>query len=211
MNPSRLTLRTGAFGAGTACLLLVAMAFVSLPAGLEYPGLGVLTGRLALSPAELPAYLAGMRLLFVLDGFFLAGWLVAWVGLFHLLRSRAPLFAWLSLALGLIGGFLDFSENSLILGALQTFQSGQMMTPGWVIAWKAVQHLSYWLPFLGALFAAPALWQGHWAEKAAALVSSVLLVPAVIGLYFPDLILLPNLWFLVWFLALSQILWRANL
>ena len=104
----------------------------------------------------------------------------------------------------------DFSENSLIWGALQTFQSSQVMPPGWIIGWKAVQHLGYRLPFLGALLAAPALWQGHRAEKAAALVGSALLIPAVIGLYFPHLMLIPNLWFLLWFLALSLLLWRAQ-
>jgi hypothetical protein len=207
---NRSLLRLGALGASLSTLFLLGMAFISLPGGMFYPGLPALTGSLPLSPAEQTAYLAGMRLLFVLDGFFLAGWLAAWVGLFHLVRGRLPLLGGLTLAFGLAGALFDFSENSLIWGALQTFQSGQMMTPDWLIAWKAVQHLSYWLPFLGALFAAPALWQGHWAEKAAALVGSALLVPAVIGLYFPDLILLPNLWFLLWFLALSLILWRAQ-
>lgn len=202
--------RLGASGASLSTLLLCGMAFISLPGGMYYPGLEALTGRLILSPAELHAYLHGMRLLFVLDGFFLAGWMAAWAGLFHLVRQRLPIVGWLTLIFGLAGALCDFSENSLIWGALQTFQSGQVMPQEWVIAWKAVQHLSYWLPFLGALFATPALWQGRWAEKAAALVGSILLIPAVLGLYFPDLILLPNLWFLLWFLALAALLWRTG-
>lgn len=207
---NRSLLRLGAWGAALSTLLLPVMAFISLPGGMLHPGLPALTGSLQLSPAEQNGYLAGMRLLFVLDGFFLAGWLAAWVGLFHLVSERLPLLGWLTLAFGLAGALFDFSENSLIWGALQIFQAGQVMPTGWVIAWKAVQHLSYWLPFLGALFAAPALWWGQWLEKAAALVGSALLVPAVVGLYLPNLMLLPDLWFLLWFLALSLLLWRAQ-
>ncbi len=209
MNPSRSTLLTGALGAGISALLLTAMAFIRLPAGLEYPGLRVLTGRLVLSPAELSAYLAGMRLLFILDGFFLTGWLVAWVGLFHLLRSRAPFFGWLSLALGLVGALFDFGENSLVWGVMQNFQAGEPLDTGWVIGWQAIRHLSYWLPFLGALFAAPSLWRGRWLEKVAACVGSVLLIPAVAGLYFPNFSLIANLWFLLWFAAIGLLLWQS--
>lgn len=208
MPPSRSILRLGAFGAALSTLLLLTMAFVSLPAGMFYPGLEALTGGLLLSPAEQSAYLTGMRLLFVLDGLFLAGWAMAWVGIGELVRARQPLLGWLTLLFGLAGALFDFSENSLILGALQTFQAGQLMSANWVIAWKAVQHLSYWLPFLAAALAAPALWQGKWPEKAAALTGSLLIVPAAFGLYFPDLILLSVLWFLVWFAFSALSLWQ---
>lgn len=208
MPPSRSLLRLGALGATLSTLLLLAMAFVSLPAGMFYPGLEALTRGLLLSSADQSAYLTGMRLLFALDGLFLAGWILAWVGIGELVRARQPLLGWLTLGFGLAGALFDFSENSLIWGALQTFQNGQMMTPGWVIGWKAVQHLSYWLPFLAAALAAPALWQGKWMEKAAALTASLLLLPAVVGLYFPGLILLPNLWFLLWFAFSALSLWQ---
>lgn len=208
-TPSRSIARLGAVGAALAAILLLAMAFIQLPGGMFYPGLEALTGRLTLDSAALQAYLTGMRLLFVLDGLFLAGWVLAWLGLAELVRARQPLLGWLTLGFGLAGALFDFSENSLVWGALQAFQSGQWMTPGWVIAWKAVQHLSYWLPFLAAALAAPALWQGKWPEKAAAWVGSILLLPAIIGLYFPDLILLPNLWFLLWFGLIALSLWQG--
>ncbi len=208
-TPSRSLLRLGAFGAALSTALLLTMAFVNLPGGLFYPGLPALTGSLPLSPAEQTAYLSGMRLLFALDGLFLAGWVLAWVGIGELVRARQPLLGRLTLLFGLSGALFDFSENSLIWGVLQTYPAGQFMSADWVIAWKAVQHLSYWLPFLAAALTVPALWQGKWAEKAAALTASLLLMPAVIGLYFPDLILLPNLWFLLWFAFSALALWQT--
>lgn len=210
MPDSRPLLRLGAFGAGLSTLLLIVIALLSLITGLEYPGLAVLTGQLTLSAAEQLAYLNGMRLLFVLDGFFLAGWLLAWVGLFHLVHARSPLFGWLTLAFGLAGALCDFGENSLVWGAMQNLQTGAALNADWVIGWKAVQHLSYWLPFLGAMFAAPSLWPGGWDEKAAALAGSVLLVPAVFGLYDPSYFLLAYGWFLIWFLVIGLLLWKSS-
>lgn len=209
MTLSRYFLRLGSFGAAISALLLVSMAFTTQPAGMEYPGLAVLTGQRILSITELDTYLGGIRLLFVLDGFFLAGWILAWLGIGELIRTRQPLLGLLTLFFGLLGALFDFSENSLILGALQIFQFGQVMTPSWVIAWKAIQHLSYWLPFLAAALAAPALWQGGRLEKALALTGSILLLPAVIGLYFPNLSMLPNLWFFVWFTLSALSLWQS--
>lgn len=119
-TPSRSLLRLGVFGAALSTALLLTMAFVNLPGGLFYPGLPALTGSLPLSPAEQTAYLTGMRLLFALDGLFLAGWVLAWVGIGELVRARQPLLGRLTLLFGLSGALCDFSENSLIWGALLT-------------------------------------------------------------------------------------------
>ncbi len=118
MQPSRPLLRLGAVGAALSTLLLVAMAFTAQPAGMDYPGLEALTGQRTLSAADLQAYLGGIRLLFALDGLFLAGWILAWVGIGELVRSRQPLLGWLTLIFGLLGALFDFGENSLIWGAL---------------------------------------------------------------------------------------------
>lgn len=202
-------LRLGALGAALATGLLVAMAFIPFPREIFYPGLEVLSGHLRLTSAELDTYLTGMHWLFVLDGLFLVGWLFAWIGIAELVRSRQPRLGGLTLIFGLAGALFDFGENSLIVGALQIFQFGQAMSADWIIAWKAVQHLSYWLPFLAAALAAPALWRGGRLEQAAAVVGSVLLIPAVIGLYAPTLALLPNLWFLLWFGIGALWLWQS--
>jgi hypothetical protein len=206
-----LTLRNASVGAGTAAIVLVAMAFISLPGGMTYPGMGILDGRVILKGAELQSYLGSMRLLFVLDGVFLLGWIIAWTGLAALVQTRAPAFGALVLAFGLVGALLDLTENGIILGALEALEAGQAAPGTWTIVWKAVQHLSYWLPFASALHASTALWSKRPLDRITAFTGSVLLIFAVPGLYFPGFSLLSNAWFLIWFTSLAALLWqRAN-
>jgi len=208
MIGTRRILRFGAAGAALSSLLLLAMAFVSLPAALEYPGLAALTGQISLSPGELDAYLAGMRLLFTLDGLFLTGWLIAWLGIATLVRSRSTLFGWLTLAFGLAGALFDFAENSLILGALQSLQATGTPSSDWVVVWKAVQHMSYWLPFLAAVFASLGLWSHRPLDRALAFIGTLGVAVGAVGLYFPALSLASNAWFLLWFTVSALLLWR---
>jgi PAT family beta-lactamase induction signal transducer AmpG len=209
MNDSQNILRIGAVGAALSSLTLVAMAFISLPAGLYYPGVEVLTEAVALSASETEAYLNGIRALFALDGVFLTGWLLAWAGIAELARKRSPLFGLLTLIFGLAGALFDFGENSMIWGALENLRFGILPQPQWIAAWKAVQHLSYWLPFIAAVFASAALWGGRRLEKTVAFAGSVLILPSAAGLYVPEISLLPNLWFLIWFACAALLLWRS--
>lgn len=208
MDETGRIMRTGAAGAALASLLLLAMAFVALPLGMTYPGLPALTGQITLAPADLDAYLMGMRTLFTLDGLFLVGWLLAWLGLFVLVRTRSPLLGWLTLGFGLAGALFDFSENSFILGALTVLAAGQLPSTDWIAAWKAVQHLSYWLPYLGAVFAGLALWSRRRLDRVTALLGTLGVAIAAAGLYFPALALAANLWFLLWFVNAALLLAR---
>jgi len=208
-NTNRL-LRVGAIGAGVSVVMLVLMAFIVLPAGMSYPGLEALTGKLVLSTSEKSAYLSGMQTLYILDGIFLTGWVVAWIGLAELVRSRWRLFGLLSLTFGLAGAMFDFSENSIIWGVLQSYQLGVLSGSAWVIPWKAVQHMSYWLPFIGAILAACGLWSEKNLDRVTVIVGSVFVAAAAIGLYLPGLSLLSNLWFLIWFACLAWLLWRRS-
>lgn len=199
----------GAAGAGAACLLLIGMALIQMPAGLTYPGAEVLTGHLRLGAAETEEYMSAIRLLFGLDSLFLVGWILAWAGLAAHLRERQPFLAWLSLGLGLAGAVLDFTENGLVWGAVQAWGWGMAADGAWLAGWKAVQSLSYVLPFAGAAAAAAALWgEKGWAQ-AAAWTGSALLLPAAAGIYFPALVLAANVWFLIWFLCVGMLLRRC--
>lgn len=210
MTNSQRILRVGAIGAGLSTSMLILMAFITLPLGMSYPGVEALTGDLALSTGEMISYLSGIQILFVLDGIFLVGWLVGWVGLAELVRSRVPLFGVLTLIFGIAGALFDFGENSIIWGVIQNFQAGRALGSDWVIPWKAVQHLSYWLPFIGAVFAACGLWSAKTLDRVTAIVGTVFVVAAAIGLYLPDYSLLSNVWFLLWFACVALLLWRRS-
>jgi hypothetical protein len=203
-------MRAGSIGAGVSVVLLIAMAFVSLPAGMSYPGLEALTGALTLTAEEQTAYLSSMQVLYLLDGIFLLGWAVAWVGLAELVSARNRIFGVLTLVFGLAGALCDFCENSIIWSVLQSGDWGVSSGGDWVIAWKAVQHMSYWLPFLGAVLAACGLWSEKALDRLTAAVGGLLVAGAAAGLYFSQLSLLSNLWFLFWFACLAWLLWRRS-
>jgi len=205
---SRL-LRLFAGAAALSAALLVLMAMLPFPPGLGYPGLEVLTGELHLLPDAYSGYLSTMRLLFVLDSIFLAGWLVSWVGLGLLLRKRSLPAGTLVLILGAAGVFFDLAENSIIQGVLHQLQQGIDPGTAWVARWQLVQHVSYWLPFLGALLAAFFLWGSRWEEKAV-VVAGGMAPLAGICLYLPGLSLLASAWFLPWFLGLALLFRRYD-
>lgn len=210
MKNSNRVVRVGAIGAGVSVVFLIAMAFVSLPAGMNYPGLEALTGALTLTPDEQAAYLSGMQVLYLLDGIFLLGWVVAWVGLAELVRTRYRILGLLTLVLGLAGALCDLCENSIIWSVLQSGVWGVSSGGDWVIPWKAVQHMSYWLPFLGAVIAACGLWSEKALDRLTAAVGGLLVAGAAAGLYLSQLSLLSNLWFLLWFACLAWLLWRRS-
>jgi len=186
------------------------MAFISLPAGMSYPGLEALTGALSLTAGEQTTYLSGMQVLYLLDGIFLLGWVIAWVGLAELVQARYRILGLLTLVIGLAGALCDFCENSIVWGVLQSGAWGGLSGSNWVIPWKAVQHMSYWLPFLGAVLAACGLWSEKALDRVTAFVGSLLVLGAALGLYFTQLSLLSNLWFLLWFACLASLLWRRS-
>ena len=210
MKPVNRMMRAGAIGAGVSVVLLIAMAFIALPAGMSYPGLEALTGTLKLTAEEQATYLSGMQVLYLLDGIFLLGWGVAWVGLAELVQARYRILGLLTLVLGLAGALCDLCENSIIWSVLQSGAWGVSSGGSWVIPWKAVQHMSYWLPFLGAVLAACGLWSEKALDRATAMVGSVLVAGAAAGLYFSQLSLLSNLWFLLWCACLAWLLWRRS-
>lgn len=203
-------LKIAAVGSGVSVVMLVMMSFIVFPAGLEYPGVSVLTGRLILSLDDLNIYLEAIRYLFMLDSLFLLGWIIAWIGIAEVVRVRFRTLGILTLIFGLTGAFFDFGENSIVWGVLQNLLDGRSMNSDWVARWKAVQHLSYWLPFIGAFLAALGLWSTRIFDKILAVVGTLLVVLAAIGLYLPGLSLLPNLWFLCWFLCSSWVLWKHS-
>ena len=209
MTQDERTVRVGAVAAGLSALMLVLMALVAFPNGEFYPAVSVLAGAPAPAADVLMEYQRALGLLFTLDGVFLAGWLLAWIGLYRVIRKRHLVYAVLSLGFGLAGAVLDFGENSLIWGAAGSLAAGQTLAPGWLQTWKAVQHLSYWFPYIAAVFAALSVWSGRALDRIISLIGTVLVVAAAAGLYFPAFSLVSNVWFLVWFVGLSVWLWRA--
>jgi len=203
-------LRIGSTAAAVGVLLLVSMLFVTLPEGMSYPGVEALNGDLALSPTSLAAYAHSMQLLFALDGLFLVCWFISWVGIAQIVLSRSQLLGVLMLVTGLGGAVLDLAENSIIWSGLLSLQAGHFLSQDWVVAWKVVQHLSYILPMIGAVFAGCGLWGDSWWDRLASLAGTFFVSVAVVGLYLPELSFLADAWYLLWFASASILLWQHS-
>lgn len=198
----------GVIGAVVATLTLVSLAFISFPQGLEYPGVPILTGQLTLSETELSSYLSTLGFQYILDSLLLLGWITSWAAVGAVVYKRCPFLGVLTLIFGLLGACLDFSENAIIWGVVQRLRIGLPLNGDWLGAWKTIQNLSYWLPFTGAVFAAAGLWNKHWQNRVMALVGTLGIATAAVGMYIPSLFLLPNVWFLLWFVGSGLLLIR---
>jgi len=188
--------------------MLLVMAFVPWPFEFEYPGIQVLAGEITLSPEGLNRYVTALQALFIVDGIFLIGWIIAWLGIAALVGTRARLLGSLTLVLGLAGAFFDFTENGIVWALVQGLRLNLSPQPGWLIAWQAIQHLSFWLPYAAAAVAALGLWSRKPLDRVVAVAGTLLVVLAAPGLYVPSLSLLASLWFLIWFACSSLLLWR---
>ncbi|MCX6068580.1 MAG: hypothetical protein NT121_23010 [Chloroflexi bacterium] len=203
-------LRFQAVSAALVSLLLIAMFFVQLPKGMNYPGLEVLRGDWSLSPAQSTDYLNGMQMIFALDGLFLAVQILAWVGIAEVVRFRSPISGRLVLIFGLCGAVLDLAENSTIWAALESLQAGHLPGTGWLIAWKTLQHLSYLFPMIGAIMAGSNLWGSRPFERLVCLVGMLFSAVAIVGLYQASLSFAPDLWYLAWFSSVALLLWETS-
>ena len=210
MKNNEKFLRTGAVAAWCSSLLLIVMAFIGFPGGLEYPGLSFLTGQINLSESEASGFFSALNMVFILDGVFLTGWIVSWIAVSKLAVNYDRISGAVILFLGAAGAILDFSENSLVFGMVQALKTGSAPGPFEVILWNAVRHLSYWFPFLGAVFMLIVFSVEKMFGWVIITVNAVLLLAAVLGLYIPSLFIASNAWFLILFLQLGFILWKSS-
>lgn len=69
--------------------------------------------------------------------------------------------------------------------------------------------LMAFIPFIGAVFAACGLWSAKRLDQVTAIIGTLMVVVAAIGLYLPGLSILANLWFLCWFACISLLTMAA--
>ncbi len=210
MDDSTYTMRVGAIAAVLAALLIVGITFVPWPFDFPMPGDAAISGEVSLNLPEAATFADSVRVLFSIDGVFILCWIVAWIGLSVLVKSRHEMMGQLALVIGLIGPLLDFSENAIMWAITQGIAAGIDPPFGWATAWRVVRHLSYWIPYIAAVIAMVGLWRGKLLDRIICIISVVVMVPGIIGLYVPALELISSVWFLVWFILIAILLWRYS-
>ncbi|MCP4542173.1 MAG: hypothetical protein GY832_34050 [Chloroflexi bacterium] len=205
---TRSVLRIGAIGAAVSVLMLVAIAVIVAPFGFADPTEEILTGQEGLSSTKFDRYIAILPALYAIDSIFIVGWIVGWVGVAALVRTRNELLGRVALAIGLIGPILDFTENEIAWALIDSYRQGISVPVGWYLGWRVVRQLSYLIPYAAATVAAVGLWSQKSLDRVVTGVGTVLVAVAIMGAYVSALSLVAYLWWLVWFICISALLWR---
>lgn len=125
MLENRFILRVGAIASALAAVILGVQIFVGFQIGPELAGLQ------SFSPSRLGELLANssgkLRGLMALDDAFVIAYLIAFVGMASATWERRAL-AILGLGAGIVTGFFDFLENSMVLGLVGLYLAEQART-----------------------------------------------------------------------------------
>ncbi|MBN1882886.1 MAG: hypothetical protein JW885_11980 [Deltaproteobacteria bacterium] len=215
MNGKRHLLASGAVGALVAVIMLVVMAVFAVgfwPLEVEFPGMEILTGEVPMAPDKFIEFANLSALMLSLDSIFIIGVVLAWLGLGVLTRERAGKMGWLVVILGVTGAILDFCENQIGWSMVQVRLMGASAPVDAVpiYAYFIISALSYLFPFTAAALAGVWLWGERIRERLLTLVGTVLMVPALFGLFVPSLSVASFMWFLVWFGVVGVVLFQES-
>lgn len=208
MADTRLVLRIGSCGAIVATIMLIIMVMLPWPFDFSFPGEEIITGKKILNTIEFVRYLNLLEIYYMVDTFFIIGWIMSWIGISTLIYSRVEIIGIIVLGFGLLGALFDFTENEIFLSLLKNYQFNTFTQPVWLVAWNIIRKLSYLLPFSGAAMAAMGLWSNKFLDRMMSLIGTIYTVIAVSGLYINALYPLTYLWFLFWFIGSAFLLWR---
>jgi hypothetical protein len=151
-------------------------------------------------------------LMLSLDSIFIIGVILAWLGLGVLTRERTGTWGRLVPAMGVVGALFDFCENqvgwSMVQARLVEPSMSAEAVP--IFAYFVVSALSYLLQFTAAALAGVWLWGERPRERLLTLAGTVLMVPAIFGLFIPALYIASYLWFLVWFGVVGFVLFQEG-
>lgn len=202
--------KISAVGAVLSVLLIIVLAALPWPFEFQFPGDAVLAGAVSLSAQEIVAFKESFRLFLFVDSLFVVCWVTAWVGIGMIARRRDSSLGTVVLVVGLMAPILDFTENEMLHAAVQSFTVGQTTDPLYLMVWHVVRQLSYLLTYSAGAVAGVAVWNsGRWG-RALSVVGLIGFAPALAGLFYSDLFVLSNLWYVVWFSCGAVVLWKAE-
>jgi len=212
MNASQ-TVRAGAVCALAACVILVVMAIVSLPAGesmaiVGQPGLpdNYVT---ILSP-----YADTLQVVMALDNIFLIAYTGAFIGAAALVWRRARLLGVIGLGFALLLALLDISENAVTVNIARAVETGVPVALGEITLLGLLEQIKYAAATLAVAYLAIALLIAQPASRGLTWLTGVvfLLFPVVnaVTVVNPGAKTLLILWMLLMLLASAVLLWKSS-
>jgi hypothetical protein len=187
-----------------AFILLIVMIALPWPFDFAFPGISVLSGDTVLPAKEFAIYLQAMQMNYAVDEIFIICWIIGWSALCMQIGGHLK---FILLLLGLAGPTLDFTENSYIWQMISMLERGQSANAQLMASWRAIQHLSYIIPFSVSFLLLCGLYIQQTVGIALLLAGGLATAIAIFGLYLPALEIATYLWWLLFFLTASYISW----
>lgn len=76
------------------------------------------------------------------------------------------------------------------------------------VLWSIISQLSYLITFAAGTVAAISIWSQKPLDRITFVMGTVLVVPAVLGMYIDELFFITNLWYIGWFGCNCLLLWQ---
>jgi hypothetical protein len=203
----KLTLRIAALGAALAVLLLVGLIATVLPTGTDAEALrGTVTPSTFAAAVDRHGF--NLRVAMALDNLFVIGYTLALLGIVVLVRSRIPMLGNVALGGVLLGALLDYTENSITLGLIQSHILGTMPKPGWLLILHIVGQIKYLAAFLAAALLGAGLWSCKPLDRAVSVLAWLFPIVGVASFVFPAASPLVVLAMLILLVSGGALLWR---
>jgi hypothetical protein len=200
-------LRIGASGAVAATVLLIVLSATVVPAGADSLALrGTVTPDDFATAVE--RHGLNLRVAMAVDNLFVIGYTLALLGIVALVRSRIPLLGNVALGGVLLGALLDYTENSITLGLIQSHMLGTAPKPGWLVILHIVGQIKYLVAFLAVAVLGVGLWSSKPLDRVVSILTWLFPIVGVASFVFPTTSPLLALWMLILLVSGGLLLWR---
>ncbi|MBN1647334.1 MAG: hypothetical protein JW874_04810 [Spirochaetales bacterium] len=212
MEKKNPLLRLGAFGALLTVTAIVAVSVMAMAVDMDYLKL---IGRYfaGYQPLPLQQFITCtdlFRVSLIFDFFLISGQILAWLGLSTLLGRKYPRVFTYVIIIGILGPVLDFVQNSMEWALITGIELNVSVQPSWFFGWTVVTQLSFLLTFAGSFACSFMLYESKVLNRLFTAIGTILIVPAVLGLYFSRLCILSLIWYLLWYLCASLLLLKEK-
>ncbi len=166
-----------------------------------------ISGNMDLSQMEKEEIIESIKLSYALDTVFIFCWVLSWCGVFLYFRSNGINLVRVCFALSLLGAAFDLTENAISYSLLIGNNNN---TLDFLSVHSVFSDISYYLPMLASFILV------MMTPKPVGLpnilvkfTGTVGVLFAVLGMYLQIFSPIPDLWFGLWFLSVSLLLFEA--
>ena len=206
---TKVVLQIGALGFAVSTVMFFAILVILSPFDFADPVDEILAGQVDPATDIFRQYMTILPTYYAIDNVFIVGWVVGWVGVTVLVGKRNRVLGSIILVLGMAGPLLDFLENEISWTVISVYEPVARVPLDWYVGWRIIRQLSYIFPYCVAALVGISIWSERTLDRVTTGVGMIGVV-ALVGMYIPVLWVGSHLWWPIWFVTLSLLLWRRG-